>query len=198
MGIMWKKSLPLPFIRIEMIPPSTIVVLALLFALLAMILVIVLLIRTTRKVVDNNAQLIEQMKKTSVDRIKEEVSSVEQPMKMEDDQLMAWLEEKMQENPLYQQPDLDLKTMAEALGISQRRIIRLLKSQPKYGSFSAFITEKRLEKACELLKSHPEFTIEGISQDAGFASRRTFQTVFKNHLGMSPSEYRSAVLNKTK
>ena len=192
---MRKKSLPLPFIRIEMIPPSTIAVLASLFALLAMILVIVLLIRTTRKVVDNNAQLIEQLKKTSVDRIREEISSAEQPMKMDDAQLMAWLEERIQENPLYQQPDLDLKTMAETLGISQRRILRLLKNQPKYGSFSSFITEKRLEKACELLRLHPEYTIESISQDAGFPSRRTFQTVFKNRLGMSPSEYRSAVLN---
>lgn len=195
MGRMRKKSLPLRFIRIEMIPPSTIVVLASLFALLAMILVIVLLIRTTRKVVDNNAQLIEQLKKTSVDRIREEISSAEQPMKMDDAQLMAWLEERIQENPLYQQPDLDLKTMAETLGISQRRILRLLKNQPKYGSFSSFITEKRLEKACELLRLHPEYTIESISQDAGFPSRRTFQTVFKNRLGMSPSEYRSAVLN---
>lgn len=192
---MRKKSLPLRFIRIEMIPPSTIAVLASLFALLAMILVIVLLIRTTRKVVDNNAQLIEQLKKTSVDRIREEISSAEQPMKMDDAQLMAWLEERIQENPLYQQPDLDLKTMAETLGISQRRILRLLKNQPKYGSFSSFITEKRLEKACELLRLHPEYTIESISQDAGFPSRRTFQTVFKNRLGMSPSEYRSAVLN---
>lgn len=195
MGRMRKKSLPLRFIRIEMIPPSTIAVLASLFALLAMILVIVLLIRTTRKVVDNNAQLIEQLKKTSVDRIREEISSAEQPMKMDDAQLMAWLEERIQENPLYQQPDLDLKTMAETLGISQRRILRLLKNQPKYGSFSSFITEKRLEKACELLRLHPEYTIESISQDAGFPSRRTFQTVFKNRLGMSPSEYRSAVLN---
>ena len=176
-----------------MIAPSTIVVLALLLAFLALILVIILLIRTTRKVVDNNAKLVEQLKRTQVDRIREEVSSMEHPMKMDDTQLMAWLDERMQETPLYQQPDLDLKTMAEALGISQRRIIRLLKSQPKYGSFNAYITEKRLEKACELLKSHPEYTIESISQDAGFSSRRTFQTVFKNRLGMSPSEYRSVV-----
>ena len=179
-----------------MFAPSTVVVLASLLAFLAMILVMVLLIRTTRKVVDNNAQLVEQLKKTSVDRIREEVSSAEQPMKMEDAQLMAWLDGKMQENPLYQQPDLDLKTMAETLGISQRRILRLLKSQPKYGSFGSYITEKRLEKACELLKTHPEYTIESISQDAGFPSRRTFQTVFKARLGMSPSEYRSAVLNE--
>ena len=142
--------------------------------------------------------MVDQLKKTSVDRIREDISSVEHPMIMEDAQLMAWLDKKMQENPLYQQPDLDLKTMAETLGISQRRIIRLLKSQPKYGSFNSYITEKRLEKACELLKSHPEYTIESISLDAGFPSRRTFQTVFKNRLGMSPSEYRSAVLNNTK
>jgi AraC-like DNA-binding protein len=177
---------------------STIIVLALLFAFLAMLLVIVLLIRTTRNVVDKNTELTRQLLETPVDQIRQDISSVDQPMKMTDAQLMAWLDSKMEETALYRQADIDLKTVAETLGISQRRIIRLLKSQPQYGSFATYLTEKRLEKACALLKQHPEYTIESLCKDAGFSSRRTFQTVFKTRLGMSPSEYRSAAINEDK
>lgn len=179
-----------------MIEPSTIIILAVLLAFLAMIVVILLLIRTTRTVVDKNTVLTQQLLTTPVDQIRKDISSVEQPMKMDDARLMEWMEGKMEESSLYRQPDLDLKTMAATLGLSQRRIIRLLKSQPQYGSFASYITEKRLENACLLLKTHPEYTIESICKDAGFSSRRTFQTVFKARLGMSPSEYRSAVINE--
>lgn len=179
-----------------MIVPSTLIILATLLAFLAMLVVIVLLIKTTRDVVDKNTALTEQLKRTTIDQIRQDITSVEQPKKMDDTALMAWLDAKMEETALYQRPNLDLKTVAETLGLSQRRIVRLLKSQPKYGSFASYLTEKRLEKACELLKKHPEYTIESICQDAGFSSRRTFQTIFKTRLGMSPSEYRSAILNE--
>ena len=188
-----------------MITSTTIIVLASLLAVVAMALVIVLLVRTTRKVVDQNTEMAEKLMEkgnayaspaSTVDQIKETLSSMEQPMKMDDDQLMAWLDAKMEETAMFQQPDLDLKTVAERLGISQRRLLRLMKSQPQYGSFAVYITEKRLEKACCLLKTHPEFTIESICKDAGFSSRRTFQTIFKSRLGVSPSEYRSVVLNQ--
>ena len=177
---------------------STIIVLALLLAFLAMILVLVLLVRTTRSVVDKNTALTRQLLETQVDQIRQDIASVEQPMKMDDAQLMAWLDSKMEESGLYLQPDMDLKTASETLGISQRRMIRLLKNQPRYGRFASYLTEKRLEKACSLLKQHPEYTIESICKDAGFSSRRTFQTVFNPRLGMSPSEYRSAAINENK
>ncbi len=38
----------------------------------------------------------------------------------------------------------------------------------------------------------PFYKIESISQDSGFSSRKTFQTIFKKRIGMTPSEYRMA------
>lgn len=188
-----------------MITPTTIVVLASLLTVLAMAVVIVLLIRMNRKIVDKNAAMAEELSEkgnssasniSGISSFQEPLSSLEQPMKMDDDQLFAWFDARMDATALFQQPDLDLKTVAETFGISQRRILRLMKSQPQYGSFAAYLTEKRLAKACSLLKSHPEYTIESICKDAGFSSRRTFQTVFKSRMGIIPSEYRTAVLNQ--
>ena len=72
-------------------------------------------------------------------------------------------------------------------------IVILAKTTRKVVDRNADLSQKLLEKeACSLLRSHPEYTIEAICLDAGFRSRRTFQTVFKTHLGIIPSEYRSA------
>ena len=186
--------------------PSYIVVLATVLAFLAMVVVVILLVRTTRKVVDKNTALSERLMEmkdleasyhvSPLEQIRQDLSGAENPSRMNDACLMAWVDEKMEEMALYQQADLDLKTVSEALGVSQRRLLRLFKDQTQYGSFPAYLTEKRLAKACGLLKSHPEYTIEAICLDAGFRTRRTFQTVFKSHLGFSPSEYRSTVINQ--
>ena len=190
-----------------MIDVSYIVTLAVVLAFLAMVVVIFLLARTTRKVIDKNAALSERLlgndagrgipsaALSAVDQIRQDLDSMEKPWQMDDASLMAWMDARMEELALYQQPDLDLKTVSEALGISQRHILRLLKNQSQYGSFSVYITEKRLAKACSLLRSHPEYTIEAICLDAGFRTRRTFQAVFKSRLGISPSEFRSSVKN---
>ena len=185
---------------ITMVDTSNVVILAIVFCFIALFVVIILLIRTTRKVVDNTNVLLKRdadavLAASPVDKLKHDLSCMNQPAKMNDSQLMAWMDAKMDDMSLYQNPDLDLKTASEALGISQRRIVRLLKSQPQYGSFAVYLTEKRLAKACLLLKSHPQYTIEAICLDAGFRTRRTFQTIFKSRLGVSPSEYRSAVHN---
>ena len=185
---------------ITMVDTSNVVIFAIVFCFIALFVVIIILIRTTRKVVDNTSVLLKRdadaaLAASPVDKLKHDLSCMNQPAKMNDSQLMAWMDAKMDEMSLYQNPDLDLKTASEALGISQRRIVRLLKSQPQYGSFAVYLTEKRLAKACLLLKSHPQYTIEAICLDAGFRTRRTFQTIFKSRLGVSPSEYRSAVHN---
>ena len=188
-----------------MIDISIIVTLAIVVTILAVVMVMFLLVRTTRKEVDKNTALSQILmdKESSgvsiasvspVDQIKHDITCMENQSVMDDTQLMAWMDAKMDELGLYQQPDMDLKTVSETLGISQRRILRILKSQPQYGSFSVYLTEKRLAKSCCLLRSHPEYTIEAICLDAGFRTRRTFQTIFKTRLGISPSEYRKLYL----
>ena len=188
-----------------MFDPSFIAILAIVLAFLAMTLVVILLARTTRKVVDKNTALSEKLLEkeletetlaSPIEQIKQNLTYSENPSKMDDAQLMIWVDGKMDELALYQQADLDLKTVSKTLGVSQRHLIRLFKDQSPYGSFSAYLTEKRLAKACSLLKSHPEYTIEAICLDAGFRTRRTFQTVFKSRIGISPSEYRSAVQHR--
>ena len=113
-------------------------------------------------------------------------ASVSQP----DDSLMEWIDERMDQARLYLQKDLDLKTAAREFGLTQKRISEALKQDERYGSFAEYLTCKRIAYACQLLQHKPYYCIDSIASDAGFRARKTFQTVFKARLGMTPSQYR--------
>jgi AraC-like DNA-binding protein len=114
---------------------------------------------------------------------------------MNDEELMAWLDERMDETRLYTTPTLSLKEMAKALGLTQKRLGQLFKNQEKFNNLGEYLTEKRFLLACELMRENPEWTIEAVAKEAGFLTRRTFQDVVKAHLGLTPSQFRQT-LNK--
>ena len=53
---------------------------------------------------------------------------------------------------------------------------------------SEYVNRKRIEAACELLKTN--LSVEEISQRTGFSSAAYFSRNFKKHFGKSPSKYR--------
>ena len=71
---------------------------------------------------------------------------------------------------------------------------RLLKKH--YGkTFSAYIKEKRMDKAAELLCDKGR-TIDDIISVVGYNDRKLFYKHFKEHYGKTPKEYRDAKIDK--
>ena len=116
--------------------------------------------------------------------------NIELTADMSDEDLMVWLDQKMDETHLYTDAELTLKTMANSLGLTQRRLGALFKNNPKHSSLGDYINEKRLLQACNLLREKPDWTIEAVGAEAGFGSRRTFQMEMKRRLGITPLQYR--------
>jgi AraC-like DNA-binding protein len=112
---------------------------------------------------------------------------------MNDEELMAWLDERMDETRLYTTPTLSLKEMAKALGLTQKRLGQLFKNQEKFNNLGEYLTEKRFLLACELMRENPEWTIEAVAKEAGFLTRRTFQEVVKSHFGLTPTQFRQTL-----
>jgi AraC-like DNA-binding protein len=112
---------------------------------------------------------------------------------MNDEELMAWIDERMDEARLYTTPTLSLKEMAKALGLTQKRLGQLFKNHEKYAGLGDYLTEKRLLQACELMRDKPEWTIEAVAKEAGFLTRRTFQEVVKSHFGLTPTQFRQTL-----
>lgn len=109
---------------------------------------------------------------------------------MSDEELMRWIDQEMDEKRLYTDSNLTLKTMAKALGLTQKRLGALFKNNKKYAGLGDYLNEKRLLLACHLLRENPNWTIEAVGTEAGFGSRRTFQMEMKRRLGITPLQYR--------
>lgn len=178
---------------------------------------------TNSRLVDNQNALLEQNKQQEKDKteLKKRINELEEELKnqtggevaqlreqtreyrenieltsdMSDDDLLAWIDKKMDEMRLYTDTNLTLKSLANALGLTQRRLGSLFKSHPNYTSLGDYLNEKRVLLACRLLREKPNWTIEAIGTEAGFGSRRTFQMEMKHRFGITPLQYRQGMEN---
>jgi len=94
----------------------------------------------------------------------------------------------------YVNPELRLSELAEKLELSSSHFSEILHYCFEE-NFNNFINFYRVIEAQELMKK-PDFKdakIMTIAFDSGFKSKTTFNRVFKNYTGQTPSEYRKAL-----
>ena len=170
--------------------------------ILALLVSLVIMLRISSKMADSNARLIDRV--TSLEQStqqqeqpsplpKQQPATVAQgslPADMTNDELYRWFDNRMDELRLFCQPDIDLKTTAQTLGLTQRSILQMLKTAEGNLTFTEYITNKRLAYACQLLEDKPNWNIDAIAHEAGILSDATFRRLFRKHYNMSPSEYR--------
>ena len=94
----------------------------------------------------------------------------------------------MQVTKLHEKPGLTLRDLADEMGISQNKISQVLNTHLKKG-FYDFINGWRIKEACEILKHQSKSIIE-VAYEVGFNSKSTFNTSFKKHTGLTPSQYK--------
>lgn len=84
--------------------------------------------------------------------------------------------------------ELTLSSAAAAIGYDQHYLCRCLRNQCGM-SFHSLLNSFRVERAKEFLDNH-ELPATEISHLCGFGSLRSFNRVFREATGMSPTEYR--------
>ena len=84
--------------------------------------------------------------------------------------------------------DFTLSDMAKALGYHEKYLSSELHFLTKM-NFRAFLSTYRVDHAKRLLRT-TGLNISEIALDSGYASINTFNRVFKQTVGMTPSEYR--------
>ncbi|NRB48831.1 MAG: helix-turn-helix transcriptional regulator [Saprospiraceae bacterium] len=111
-------------------------------------------------------------------------------LSQEDELLMTRLEQLMEEQQLFLNPVLQQTDIAEALQVSKRRLGELLKSRMNT-TFPSFVNTYRVTYAQSILKDgNKHHTIEAIGRQAGFSSKTSFFTIFKEITGQTPGQYR--------
>lgn len=104
------------------------------------------------------------------------------------------LEQLMLTTKLYQNENLNLAMVAEAVGLTSHQLSELINVHFGVG-FSRYIREIRVNAAKRLLVTEPNSSILAISMETGFKSQSNFYTAFKEITGLSPGDFRKSQLS---
>ena len=107
-----------------------------------------------------------------------------------DEELLAIIETKLEEDKIPLPPEFGLKEVAQLVGTTMTRISDLYKSKTIYHSVDKYLDFLRLMRALRMLKEKPNYSIEAIAQEAGFNSVRTLQRKINESIGITPGQFR--------
>ncbi len=97
----------------------------------------------------------------------------------------------MKEEKPYLNQELTIKELADGLKLPRHYVTEILTTDLKKNFFT-FINDYRVEdvKARLVSKKYNGVTVLQIALESGFNSKSSFNTIFKQYLGITPSEYR--------
>lgn len=105
-----------------------------------------------------------------------------------------WLKKAMTAGLYYLDPELNLRSLAEKLGLHPNELSRIINEALKK-SFNDFINEYRVAEVTRKMQdpANDRITLLGIAYDSGFNSKSTFHRIFKELTGKSPAEYKTGL-----
>lgn len=101
------------------------------------------------------------------------------------------LNELMRQSRLYQNENLSLAMVAEAMELTPHQLSELVNRQ--FGvNFSRYIREQRVNAAKAILVNEPKSSVLSVGLEVGFGTQSNFYAAFKEITGMSPGTYRKS------
>ncbi|MBO3699990.1 AraC family transcriptional regulator [Roseivirga sp. E12] len=94
-------------------------------------------------------------------------------------------------------PDLNLAVLSETIGVSRRKVSYVINTREKT-NFSKLLARLRVDQVIKKLDNgdYKRLNIAGIGYEAGFNSKSTFFSSFKEFVGCTPGEYVSSLEKK--
>lgn len=103
--------------------------------------------------------------------------------------LLQSVRQHMQEQRTFLDNQLTLARLAEAVGVSTHHLSEVLNLQ-EGKNFYQFVNQYRVDFVRERMQADRSAKILDLAMAAGFASKSTFNAVFKQFTGLTPSQYR--------
>ena len=101
------------------------------------------------------------------------------------------LEKLLKEKELYRQNDLSLRYLAEAMDLNEKQLSALL-NQHLQTNFYEYINRYRVSAVQEAIRrgDAERYTLLAIALDCGFSSKSSFNRIFKQHSGQTPTAFK--------
>ncbi len=103
----------------------------------------------------------------------------------------------MHHEKLYLDPDINLETLSQKLNITTHQLSQFLNEYCNI-RFNHFVNKYRVEEAKLILSQNPDANIISVAYHVGFNSKSTFNKIFKQYTGKTPSDFKSTekIINK--
>jgi AraC-like DNA-binding protein len=113
----------------------------------------------------------------------------------EKNRIQEKLQQHMRSAKPYLEPELTLDDLASQLSVKPKTLSQVI-NELLQQSFFEFINQYRIEEAKRLLTNPKDkkITVLEVMYDVGFNSKSSFNTLFKKHTGLTPSEFKKKSL----
>lgn len=111
--------------------------------------------------------------------------------------LFDTVKQQVESRSLYLDSELTLAGLADTTGLSPHHLSEVL-NQHEGKNFYRFINGYRVDYVCKKFKENSVHKILDIAIEAGFASKSTFNPIFKQFTGLTPSQYREGLKSNSK
>lgn len=106
--------------------------------------------------------------------------------------LFEKLEDVVVSEKLFVNSNLSRDELMKLIGVDKNRFGQIIQ-QCAHTNVTTYINHKRLEYATRLLKKYPNYTVSAIAQSCGIPNIPTFNRLFKEKYGMTPSDFKKGL-----
>ena len=111
---------------------------------------------------------------------------------LNDEQLFKHINDVIMSERLFLDPKFERQTIMDRFQLSKERVGAIFSKFSDHNKLNSYILQLRLEYAAIQLVEKPDKNIVQVATDSGFSSGTYFSDRFRQHYGMSPTDYRNA------
>ncbi len=103
--------------------------------------------------------------------------------------LFLALDKRLDSERAYLNPDLNRDDLCRLIDVDKNVLGGIIKQYSGAPNSQVYINRKRIQYAVVLLRQHPEWTIMAVSESCGMRNTVTFNRIFRQTYGITPTEY---------
>lgn len=113
-----------------------------------------------------------------------------------DEQLFQYINEVVLREQLFLDPKFERQTIMDRFQLTKERAGAVFSKGSDHSKLTSYIQQLRLEYAAKLLVEQPDKNIVQIAADSGFSSSTYFSDRFRQHFGLSPTDFRRNAMSQ--